>query len=511
MKILFLDHFFHKKTKSNNFFLDIIKDNFDSVDVEYIDTESPSEIRALRNQRIHDLVILWQLDFLAPLFLQAGYRTVVVPMYDGSANMPYEHWIGMRGASFVNFSRTLHERVIAAGCRSLLVKYYLPPVKEEQLPKFEDLRGILWMRRPEDRLTPKLIQDFLGGQLLSLHVHNAPDDGKPRSLNDTQYAASAFQITESRWSRDTNAYLEALSKCNVFFAPRLSEGIGMAMLEAFSRGLLVIANDDAVHNEYVSNWVNGILFNRENVAYTCVTLDIARDMAYCGWCGAVSGYQEWLDTHRSIVEFIKDTPEPMSVSARISPTYAMALWDAYVLGGESYRHFLREHVVDWDNRETVQKVAPPLRTLIHSETINPPVLDEDGLFFGTSPKSVSGKFGLKGFDAFSAHLGNNTAGFSVRLGNFNDAAHDANIVLVCSLLEEAQDSWSVLVHVNRDMRTRMSLPTQRGEFEIRIPLSAILGNRLEVILTFLNFGSNDQTANLPKIKFHSVRLEEISV
>lgn len=510
MKILFLDHAFHKKTKSSNFFLALIKDNFDSVDVAYIDTESPSELKAFRSQRIHDLVILWQLDYLAPLFLAAGYRTVVVPMYDGSANMPYEHWIGMSGASFVSFSRTLHERVIAAGCRSLPVKYYLPPVKEAQLPTFNDLRGILWMRRPQDGLTPKLVHSMLGGQLLSLHVHNAPDDLEPRSLNDPQYGASAFQITESRWRWGTNAYLEALSKCNVFFAPRMSEGIGMAMLEAFSKGLLVIANDDAVHNEYVSNWVNGILFKRDNVGSTCLPLDVAQDMAFCGWCGAVSGYQEWLDTRRQIVEFIKDTPEPESVSGWISPAYAMALWDAYVLGGESYRHFLREHVVDWDNRVAMQKVASPLRTLIHSETQGRPVLDEDGLFFGTSPKSVGGKFGFKTFDAFSAHLANDTSGFSAKLGDFSDLAQGANIVLDYSLLEEAQDGWCVLVHVNRDIRTRLSLPTLPGEFEIRIPLNGIRGNDLDVMLTFLKFGSEDQIADLPKMRFGSVRLEVLS-
>jgi len=512
MKILFLDHAFHKKTKSSNFFLGIIKNNFDSVDVEYIDTESPSEIKALRSHRIHDLVILWQLDYLAPLFLAAGYRTVVVPMYDGSANMPYEHWIGMSGASFVNFSRTLHERVIAAGCRSLLVKYYLPPVKEAQLPKFEDLRGILWMRRPQDRLTPKLIQGLLGRELLSLHVHNAPDDGKPRSLNDTQYGASSFQITESRWIQDTNAYLEVLPKCNVFFAPRMSEGIGMAMLEAFSRGLLVIANNDAVHNEYVSNWVNGILIDRESSGSFHLPLDMARDMAFSGWCGAVSGYQEWLDTRRQqIVGFIRDTPEPASVTGSVSPAYATALWDAYLLGGDSYRHFLREHVIDWDNREAMQKVAGFLRTLIRVETKDRPILDEDGLFFGTSSRSVGSKFGLMLFDAFSAHLANDTTGFSVRLGSFNDTAHDANIVIDCSLLEEAQDDWGVLVHVNSGIRTRLSLPTLPGEFEIRIPLSGILGNDLNVMLTFLNSWSEDQTADLPKIKFGSVRLEELSV
>jgi hypothetical protein len=397
--------------------------------------------------------------------------------------------------------------VVAAGCRSLPVKYYLPPVKEAQLPQFDNLRGILWMRRPQDGLTPRLVKKLLGGQLLSLHVHNAPDDGEPRSLSDPEYSVSAFQMTESRWNRDTNAYLKALQNCNVFFAPRMSEGIGMAMLEAFSRGLLVIANDDSVHNEYVSNWVNGILFNRDASDNFTLPLDKARDMAFSGWCGAVSGYQEWLDTRRQIVGFIRDTPEPISASRSISSTYTTALWDAYMLGGDSYRHFLREHVVDWDNQEAMQKVAGPLRTLI-TEIQCRPVLDEDGLFFGTSSRSVGSKFGFKAFDAFSALLASDTAGFKVKLGSFYDATKNSSIIIDCCFLEKAQEGWGVLAYLNLELRSRLSLSPQSGEFQIRIPLGGVRGNDLDVMLTFMNFMSESQAADLPKIRFGSVRLEE---
>lgn len=510
MKILFLDHVFHRKTKSSNFFMDLIKENFDWVDVEYVDTECPSDIKALRSKRIHDLVIIWQLDYLAPIFLAAGYRTVVVPMYDGSANMPYEHWIGMSRASFVNFSRTLHERVIAAGCRSLTVKYFLPPVEEGQLPTFENLRGILWMRRPQDGLTPKLVQRMLDGQLTSLHVHNAPDDGNPRKLSEPEYETSAFQITESHWVRDTNAYLAALPRCNVFVAPRMSEGIGMAMLEAFSRGLLVIANDDAVHNEYVSNWVNGILFNLHNVGPFHVSSDMARDMAVSGWYGALSGYLEWLESRRQIVEFIRDTPEPASVTVPVSPAYTTALWDAYLLGGDSYRHFLREHVVNWDSRDTLQRIASSVRSLINIETRNRPLLDEDGLFFGTSSRSIGNKHGFSAFDAFSALLAKQSAGFSIKIGEVDNLASDAAIVLKCCLLEMAQEGWKVLVHINRELCLRLPLNNLPEEFEIRIPVCGIRGSDLDVLLSFVNFELEDQTVDLPRIKFFCVKLERYS-
>lgn len=511
MKILFVDHVFHKKTKSSNFFLDLVRANFEQVDIEFVDTDSPSAISALQERRVHDLVILWQLDYLAPLFLAAGYRTVVVPMYDGSANMPYEHWIGMRGASFVNFSRTLHERVIASGCRSLPVKYYLPPVKKEQLPHFEDLRGILWMRRPQDGLTPHFIENMLGGQLRSLHVHNAPDDGEPRVLSSPGLGVGAFPLSESRWSRDTNAYLDALKACNVFFAPRMSEGIGMAMLEAFSRGLLVVANDDAVHNEYVSNWVNGVLFNRDIVGSVTIPLDMARDMAYVGWRGAVSGYQEWLETRRRIIEFIKETPEPDSTAGSISPAFVMALWDAYLLGGDAYRHFLREHVVDWGDHDALRTLASPLKALVGGEGASMPLLDEDGLFFGTTSRSVGRKSGLSAFDAFSAHLANETVSFSFKLRSLAEIDSMARLVLDSALLEDCGDGWNVLVHINQSIHARVKLPSLAGSFQIEIPLGGVQKNELLVMLSFVRLESSESAFTLPKIKFISVKLEELAV
>lgn len=509
MKILFLDHAFHKETRSSNFFLSLITDNFDLVDVEYIDSEKLYDIsgRALAGKRVHDLVILWQLDYLAPIFLASGYRTLVVPMYDGSANMPYEHWIGMSGASFVNFSRTLHERIIAIGGRSFLSKYYLPPVKEEQLPKFKDLRGILWMRHPQEGLTPNLIQRIFGKQISSLHVHNAPDNGESHPLNDHQYGAIEFQITESRWSCCSNVYIDALARCNIFFAPRMSEGIGMTMLEAFSRGLLVIANDDAVHNEYVANWVNGILFNRDNTANVHLSHDIARDLAFCGWCGAVSGYQEWLDTKKELVDFIRNTPESIPLNGSISQAYASALWDAYKLGGSLYRHFLQEHVVDWNNREVMLKVVRPIRELVMFDKQDMPKLDKDALFFGTSPKSVGRKFGFKEFDAFSANLGNETIGFSVQISDDEDNTRDFYILLECNLLQKVHDDWTILTYVNRNLYTHISMKNTPGDFNIKIPLGKIQERNLDVMLTFLNSGSGDRAINFPKIKFNSVRLE----
>lgn len=508
MKLLFVDHKFHEKTKSSNFFLELLRKHFE-VEVEYVDVEHQDEVQALNGPRLHDLVVIWQLDFLAPAFLAAGYPTVVVPMFDGSANMPYEHWVAMHDASFICFSRTLHERITAAGCRSYLVKYFLPPCHESQLPKFDQLHGILWMRRPQDGLTPRLIEHMLGSQITSLHVHNAPDDGKPRLLTDPSYRVTAFPVNESRWSASSNGYLTALKEANVFFAPRTSEGIGMAMLEAFANGQLVIANDDAVHNEYVANWVNGILFNRSNVSPFHLNLQTAKELAYAGWYGAVVGYQEWCDTQTALIEFVKETRLNTGRESTTDHGFVSALWSAYLLGVDAYRHFLRRHVVNMDHYRSGRRVAAPIVSLLKSDSDAMPVLDADGLFFGMSSRSVAKGYGFDQFDAFSARLSSQTAGFSVAHHEYSGVDSKVALSITCFIEKELDDDWIVVAHVNQAFASSEIIPRKPGEYLLNLHVSENKNNDLHVMLTFLPAKPNPSIAtnNLPAIRFFSVRIQ----
>jgi hypothetical protein len=508
MKLLFVDHAFHQKTRSSNFFLELLRRNFRQVEVEHIDIDHDTEFEALHRALSHDLVVLWQVDFLAPAFLAAGYPTVVVPMYDGSANLPHEHWLAMSDASLVCFSRTLHERGLAAGCRSHLVKYFLPPCQEAQLPQFDNLRGFLWMRRPQDGITPKLAEILLGTQLASLHVHNAPDDGNPRLLSDPAYRATSFPITESRWRPTMNQYMSALKSANVFVAPRPAEGIGLTVLEAFAHGLLVLANDDAVHNEYVANWVNGIMFSRQTPAPFQLAAVDARDIARAGWCGAAAGYEEWLDMRAPLLEFLKATPPRPGArrTATLDAQFVVALMDAYLLGIDPYRHFLREHVITaMDHGKTIKRVAAPLRVLLDRDSGALPVLDAEGLFFGTSPNSVARKFGFGFFDAFSASLASSTVGFSMTHHEFAGSDGEASLGISCELERDLTESWSVLVYVNRVLCSRAPMPLKAGPFTIEAPLSKGRDGQVEVMLSFLPAKADREVQDLPPIKFSNVR------
>lgn len=410
MKILILDHSFHQHTRSSNFFLEIVREHFE-VELLYVSTERESAIRPQHPLESYDLVLLWQLDYLAPYFLARGIRTVVVPMYDGSATLPQEHWQASCDARFVSFSRTLHDRIGLAGGESLAVRYFLPPCAESELPDFSTLRGVLWMRRPQDNIHPRAVAQMLGDQLHSLHVHNAPDDGMPRLLRSSEYWTDKFPITESRWSEEASPFREALQKASVFIAPRPSEGIGMAMLEAVSRGLLVLANDDSVHDEYIANWINGVLFRKDNPQPFSLDPAAARELAYCGWQGGRAGYQQWLEGRDAIAKFIRETPAPAGFRQRPSEDFLATLWSSFLAGTDAYRAFLQRNVLPEFEAAGNAGEARPVPEYAAL------AVDDDGLFFGYNYRGVADANGFDGFDVFTSWIGDNSATFRMRVGD----------------------------------------------------------------------------------------------
>jgi hypothetical protein len=510
MKVLFVDHAFHKQTLSSNFFLDLLREWFPVVDCLHIDLEDEDCFRALAASRNYDLVVLWQLDYLAPAFLQAGYPTIVVPMYDGSANLPFEHWISMQRGFIVCFSRTLYERVTACGCRAFLVKYYVTPCPENELPSFDKFNVFLWLRRPEDRLDPELVDGLLGDQLDSLHIHNAPDSGKPSALRQAYPSLAKVAFTETRWNTNGSSYRSALVRSNVFIAPRMSEGIGMTMLEAFSKGMLVFANDDSVHDEYIANWVTGILFNRDAVGRAHLSKVAARDIARQGWVAAKLGYQRWIETLPMLKGFMIDAAVDSQETPRrdLNASFALALSDAFSHGIGSYIQFLRDNVINGAFRLPHPKLATQVQRHLVAGHRPVPILGDDGLFFGIVPKSVGGKVGLADFDYFSARLAVPSAEFSFGVTPTLIGLSKVQLVLVVEITEELLAGWQLIFHVNATLVARVTLPLTPGRLDCVFPLPVSAGDEVKVMVTALSAATNLSFDEVPAIRFFSIAMRE---
>ena len=122
-KALFVDHMYHKKTRSADFFVDILRNAFD-VDLYYLEPSASPDSGVLRAAAGADIVILWQMDFLAPLFSAMGKPVVVIPMLDGSGNMPDLHWMFAHKARFFNFSIALNACSRMAGWQAIVLAVF---------------------------------------------------------------------------------------------------------------------------------------------------------------------------------------------------------------------------------------------------------------------------------------------------------------------------------------------------------------------------------------------------
>jgi hypothetical protein len=309
-KVAFLDHPFHQKTGSSNFFVDFISEDFD-VDVFYYEPDPRAVMREIA-QAGYDIVVCWQTEFCAPYFLMRGLRVVCIPMYDGVANAPDSYWLAMRQARFINFSRVLHRRLQGLGIESYHFQYFKKPVEVDQEISFEALHAFFWQRRPEYGLDYKFAKRLVGDCVASLHIHNAPDTLKAEDWKPGPgYTVSVFTETGE-------SYREALAKSNVYICPRHTEGIGMAMLEALSRGMCVIAHDAPTANEYIDSGTNGILVDYDSKSHLSTNRrgplyldkEKAQRLGRAARENYLLGYREWLETKKMIPFLIHSAPQP---------------------------------------------------------------------------------------------------------------------------------------------------------------------------------------------------------
>lgn len=338
-KALFIDHAFHQKTRSADFFIDIVRQGYD-VEVYYLTPEEKADTGVLAAAAAADVVLLWQIDFLAPLFRAMGKPTVVIPMYDGSAGMPDLHWLFAAGARFFNFSLNLNERIRLLGGETMQLRYFTPPVPENELPRFDRLNAFFWQRRPDHGVTYDYVAALIGAELDSFHLHNAPDvPGHPQS----SVSGAPCKFTESTWFKDKADYQACLAASNVFIAPRASEGIGLALLEAMARGMLVLAHDAPTNNEYISNGINGILFNKDVHHEPVHIRTDAQRMGRLAWRTVVEGHQQWLGSHPAILAWIDGTQTGPPIELEFEHFFR-DLWYSYYGSLSEYEMCLRRHL-----------------------------------------------------------------------------------------------------------------------------------------------------------------------
>ena len=270
MRFCYIGHSFHERSKSTVFLLDLLKE-LGSVEAYSSDPDgdraSDDQLATYLSQKTFDCFVFLQTEyFAARLRPVVSGRFVLVPMFDGAAGVQDVFWRQFVHDRFISFCRLHHEHLEALDCRSACFQFF-PELQAVPQRNLIEPDAFFWERRPDTVINLSLVVNLchqIG--VRTLHIHAAPDFLRHArtSSRRSKSQAQGIAISSSDWFDRREDYQAVAGAPVFFFAPRLQEGIGMAVLEAMSRGQIVVAPDRPTVNEYVSHGTTGILYDPED-------------------------------------------------------------------------------------------------------------------------------------------------------------------------------------------------------------------------------------------------------
>jgi len=233
---------------------------------------------------------------------------ILVPMSDHVRNYTQEQWQAYLPYKFINFSRTLDQKLKALGAKSLHVQFFPEPISNGIIPEKinKKLKFFFWQRGAE--ITFDIIKQLVPPEDVEVFYFHRMGTDTHKDVWFSQVSPEdikQYNIIFSAWYDNKEELLDIVSQCDVYIAPRLYEGIGMSFLEAMAMGKCVIAPNLPTMNEYIEDKKNGLLFDVEH--------PVLLDLSQCTSLGlqaqrtTAKGFQQWKKMQKQIIDFIADT------------------------------------------------------------------------------------------------------------------------------------------------------------------------------------------------------------
>ena len=309
-KIAYVDHSFHRATKSTDFLPQILRRHGHIVDYFWDEAWRGGALVAWPSVASYDVVIMFQSFCLPPAglnFRRAHPNVIYIPMLDqfGQWQGPIcnltAFWESFQGSKVMNFSNALHCMTTGFGIVSHFAHYY-PPVGDCYAPPQQGLHGFFWIRREQD-LPWQVIRKLIANERFdSFHIHLATDPGTPQAQLPSAEDVKRHNITTSTWFETKDELNVHTARANIFFAPRLQEGIGQAFLEAMARGQCVVAPNHGTMNEYIISGINGLLYDIKNP--TALDFFHIAELGRQAKKSTLLGRRRWEDAEQDLVQFI---------------------------------------------------------------------------------------------------------------------------------------------------------------------------------------------------------------
>ncbi len=260
-KLLYIGHSYHNKTKSTAFLKELFETIYEVETLDFDPYDNTSfDFKKLKN-RVYDVVVIFQMmpDIKKIKSYIKASSYVFFPMYDASGEADITFWYKYKDVKIINFSKTLHQKLLAMGLDTHYIQYFPKPM--EKGVKGSPKSIYFWQR--VTKINTHLVERlFLNIGYDKIHIHRALDPLHTFTMPSKKMQKKA---TYSEWTSDKDKIRQDILKASIYIAPRVYEGIGMSFLEAMAMGRCVIAPDLPTMNEYIKNGVTGILYDINNI------------------------------------------------------------------------------------------------------------------------------------------------------------------------------------------------------------------------------------------------------
>lgn len=313
-KLAFIDHSFHIKTRSNQFFIDLLLRSYD-VDIYYDRSWEGGprvDIEALSGE--YNDFVFFQVIYTPEQMKPIRQKNVVyVPMYDQVRSKDRKYWKQYCDYKVLCFCRHLYKKLCRYGFAAAYFQYYPEPAppaagdRDKPVVYFWQRTGRLDWTHVRQLIRPEQVQKVI--------IKDTVDPGQ-KFERPSESDVRLYNIEFISWQKDEQSYYEFLSGVDVMVAPRLQEGIGLSLLDAMARGIAVIASDRPTMNEYITS-ESGYLFNIDRLRY--IDLSDFRQKSVQARRSVERGRQRWEQSQAKIISFIQGEKVRPSLYRRFFP------------------------------------------------------------------------------------------------------------------------------------------------------------------------------------------------
>lgn len=297
MKTVFIAMGIHLvKTKSSLFFIDILKEIYPDL---YIISENDAWYYIPKIKP--DNIIIWQAIF-TPKEIDSwkAKNVTIIPMYDACPHT-LDFWNQYKKYKVFCFSKTLYLFLKDNNFDVLYKQYY---TDTKQINKNYKKNSVFFWERGKDIPWSTVKKLFADLKIDLIHYHYATNVREKNTDLPTDIENKEFNITYSDWFKNKEEYNNILNSSTFYIAPRLYEGIGMSFIEALGNGCIVIASNTPTMNEYITDGVDGFLFDTKNPHEIKFEKKTLKEISKKSIQRFNSGRENWIKSIPDIQEFI---------------------------------------------------------------------------------------------------------------------------------------------------------------------------------------------------------------